>query len=286
MILRCALALLALVLSPALAAAQQAKPQRIVSLNLCTDILLIDLVAPERIQALSVNATDPLISPVAERARRFKRVHADAEEVLALDPDLVVNAEFTSPATASLLQRIGRRVAEIPMAHDIEGVKKSIARMAEVTGEAAKGQAIVADFDVHLSRLVAGLPSTASRPTALIYQINGIASGTGLLEDQALQLAGFRNLAPALNPDAGGRVALEAIVANPPDLLALAGPSEEYRTVVADTLAHPAIAAAMKGRATIVLPWRDWICGSPYIVNAIETLAKTRRELAARRPPA
>ncbi len=284
MILRCVLVLLALALSPALASAQETKPRRIVSLNLCTDILLIDLVAPERIQALSVNATDPLISPIAERARRFKRVHADAEEVLALDPDLVVNAEFTSPATASLLRRIGRRVAEIPMAHTIEGVKKSIARMAEVTGDVAKGQSIITAFDARLSRI--GLPNAAFRPTALIYQINGIASGAGLLEDEALRLAGFSNLAPALHPDAGGRVSLEAIVANPPDLLALAGPSEEYRTVVADTLAHPAIAATMRRGTTIVLPWRNWICGSPYIIDAIEKLSETRRQLGSRRPPA
>lgn len=286
MILRCALAFLALALSPVCVLAQQAKPQRIVSLNLCTDILLVDLVAPERIQALSVNATDPLISPIAERARRFKRVHADAEEVLALDPDLVVNAEFTSPATASLLKRMGRRVVEIPMSHDIAGVKISIGLMSEATGETAKGQAIVADFDARLSRAAATPESATSRPTALIYQINGIASTTGLLEDEALRIAGFRNLAPALGPDAGGRVALEAIVANPPDLLALAGPSNEYRTVIADTLAHPALAAAMKGRATIVLPWRNWICGTPYVVEAIEALAEARRRLASRRPPA
>jgi iron complex transport system substrate-binding protein len=286
MILRCALALLALVLSPALTAAQETKPQRIVSLNLCTDILLIDLVAPERIQALSVNATDPLISPIAERARGFKRVHADAEEVLALDPDLVVNAEHTSPVTASLLRRIGRRVAEIPMAHTIEGVKKSVARLAEVTGDVAKGQSIITAFDARLSRIATSLPDAASRPTALIYQINGIASGAGLLEDEALRIAGFNNLAPALDPDAGGRISLEALVANPPDLLALAGPSEEYRTIVADTLAHPAIAAAMRGRRTMVLPWRNWICGSPYVAETIEALAKTRRQLAARRPPA
>jgi len=284
MIFRCALLLLALALSPASVAAQQAKPQRIVSLNLCTDILLLDLVAPERIQALSVNATDPLISPIAERARPFKRIHADAEEVLALDPDLVVNAEFTSPATASLLKRIGRRVVEIPMAHDMASVRRSIAMVADVTGEVAKGQTIISDLEARLSRIATG--AQTSRPTALIYQINNIASGAGLLEDEALRLAGFRNLAPALNPDAGGRVSLEAIVAHPPDLLALAGPSEEYRTVVADTLAHPAIAAAMKNRTTIVLPWRNWICGSPYVVDAIEALSEARRRIAVRRPPA
>jgi iron complex transport system permease protein len=182
MILRCALALMALALWPACAFAQQAKPQRIVSLNLCTDILLLDLVAPERIQALSVNAVDSLISPIAARARPFKRIHADAEEVLALDPDLVVNAEFTSPATASLLKRIGRRVVEIPMAHDMASVRRSIAMVADVTGEVAKGQTIISDLEARLSRIALG--AQTSRPTALIYQINNIASGAGLLEDE------------------------------------------------------------------------------------------------------
>ena len=37
----------------------QAKPQRIVSLNLCTDQLLLQLVEPERIAALTYLSDDP-----------------------------------------------------------------------------------------------------------------------------------------------------------------------------------------------------------------------------------
>ncbi len=286
MIRRCALALLALALMPASLAAQTTKPQRIVSLNLCTDILLFDLVAPARIAALSPSSNDPRASPIAERVQSSLRIRGEAEEVLALSPDLVLAAEFTAPATISMLERLKLRVMKIPMAQDIAGVRTSLLSVAEATGDGDKGRAAVAAFDARLARARVPDMGDAEKPTALIYQINGIVSGTGRLEDEALSLTGFRNLAPALHADRGGRVSIEAIVAQPPDLLLFAGPSNEYRTVVADALTHPALKTVMGDRATMVLPWRYWICGSPYVADAIEALAQARRRLAARRPPA
>lgn len=286
MIRRCALAVLALALMPASLAAQQTKPQRIVSLNLCTDILLFDLVAPERIAALSPSSNDPRASPIAEHVQSFRRIRGEAEEVLALAPDLVLAAEFTAPATISMLERLKLRIVKVPMAQDIAGVRIALFRVAEATGDIEQGRAAIAAFDAQLSRVSPVSPAEAARPTALIYQINGIVSGTGQLEDEALRLAGFRNLAPELHADHGGRVSIEAIVAHPPDLLVLASPSDEYRTVVADSLAHPALKSAMRHRATVVVPWRHWLCGTPYVAEAIEALAEARRRLAQRRPPA
>lgn len=286
MILRCALAALTLTLMPASLLAQDAMPQRIVSLNLCTDILLFDLAAPQRIVALSPSSNDPRASPIAERAQSFKRIRGEAEEVLALKPDLVLAAEFTMPATIAMLERLKLRVVTIPMAQDIAGVRTAMLRVAEATGDVEQGRAAIAAFDARLSRAVTVSPPEAARPTALIYQINGIVSGTGQLEDEALSLAGFRNLAPVLHADRGGRVSIEAIVSHPPDLLLFAGPSDEYRTVVADALAHPALKVVMRDRTTMVLPWRQWICGTPYVAEAIEALADARRRLSTRRPPA
>lgn len=282
-------ALLALALVATAAPARaQAPAQRIVSLNLCTDILLFDLVAPERIAALSPTANDPRISPIADRATSIRRIRGEAEEVLALAPDLVLAADFTAPATLSMLQRLRLRVAKIPMAQDIDGVRTALLRVAEATGDVDKGRATVAAFDARLARAAAASPPPprATAPTALIYQVNGIVSGTGLLEDEALRRAGFRNQAAALNADSGGRVTIEAIVADPPDILLYAGPGDEYRTVVADALAHPALRAAMRERATMVLPWRQWICGTPYIADAIEALVEARRRLGQGKPPA
>ena len=287
MIRRRALSVLALALvaaaMPTRAGAEPA--QRIVSLNLCTDQILIDLVPPERIRALSHVAADPASSSIADRAGRFTRIRGDAEEVLALDPDLIVTTEFSTPTTISLLERLGRRVVKIPFAHDIAGVRTAVMRIAEAVGAEEAGRAIVANFDRRLAAL-ATVPEHGPAPTAVIYQVNSLVSGAGTLEDEALRVAGFRNQASELCLAPGGRVALEAIVAHPPDLMVLSGPSGEYRTVVADNLSHPALAIAMRQRATLVVPWRYWLCGTPYIADAIEQLVAARRRVATGKPPA
>ena len=285
MIRHCALAALALALMPASLAAQPAKPQRIVSLNLCTDQILIDLVPASRIRALSHVAADASVSSIAARAEKFTRVRGEAEEVLALDPDMVVTTEFSTPTTVSMLERLGRRVLKVPFASDIAGVRAAVRRIAEAVGETEVGNAVIAKLDQRLAAVAADTPG-GTAPTAVIYQVNGIASAAGTLEDEALRLAGFRNLASELRLDPGGRVPLEAIVAHPPDLLVLSGPSGEYRTVVADTLTHPALKAVMQKRATLVVPWRHWLCGTPDIAEAIEALAEARRRRVPGRPPA
>lgn len=284
MIRHCALAALALVIAAASAPAGAAKPQRIISLNLCTDQILIDLVSASRVRALSHVAADASVSSIAPRAGKFTRVRGEAEEVLALDPDLIVTTEFSTPTTVSLLERLGRRVLKVPFASDIAGVREVVRRIAEAVGEADVGAVVIAKLDRRLAAVTATAP-TGTAPTAVIYQVNGIASAAGTLEDEALRLAGFNNLASELHLDPGGRVALEAIVARPPDLLVLSGPSGEYRTVVADTLTHPALQAVMRDRATLVVPWRHWLCGTPDIAEAIEALAEARRRLITRRPP-
>jgi iron complex transport system substrate-binding protein len=286
-ICRRALPVLALALAAAIMSSRAgAEPaQRIVSLNLCTDQILIDLVPASRIRALSHVAADAASSSIADRAATFTRIRGDAEEVLALDPDLIVTTEFSTPTTVSLLERLGRRVVKVLFARDLDGVRTAVTRIAEAVGAADAGKAIVANLDRRLAAL-ASVPHDGPAPTAVIYQVNSLVSGAGTLEDEALRIAGFRNVAPELNLDPGGRVALEAIVAHPPDLVVLSGPSGEYRTVVADNLTHPALAAVMRQRAKLVVPWRHWLCGTPYIADAIEALVAARRRLAPGKPPA
>ena len=55
-------------LLPAGLAARAAKPERIVSVNLCTDQMLLELAPRQRIAAVTNLATDPLSTPVPEQA--------------------------------------------------------------------------------------------------------------------------------------------------------------------------------------------------------------------------
>jgi iron complex transport system substrate-binding protein len=259
------------------------RPVRIVSLDLCTDQLLVELVARDRIAAVTHLAADPSVSAIPEKARGIPITHGLAEDVLRYDPDLVLAGPFGVSATVELLRRLGRNVVVVPtQPQSLGGVPDAVRAVAAAVGEAAGGEAMVAEFDRRLARLAAPA-GAASRPTALIYQIGGSVSGPGSLADAALVAAGFRNVSAAYRLTRGGQVPLELLVADPPDLLVLASSPEEYRTALADNLRHPVIRQLRRRIPSLELPWRYWLCGTPHIADAIERLASARARIEARR---
>jgi iron complex transport system substrate-binding protein len=255
-------------------------PRRIVSLDLCTDQLMVELVPRERIAAVTHLAADPTVSAIPERARGIPITHGGAEDVLRLDPDLVLAGPFGVRGTVDLLQRLGRRVVIVPQPQDLSGVRGAVEAVAEAVGETAKSAAMIADFDRRLA--VVGRRDAGPLPAAVIYQIGGSVSGPGSLADAALAVAGFRNAATSYRLTRGGQVPLEMLLADPPDLLVLSSAPGEYRTVLADNLRHPAIAILRREHASIELPWRHWLCGTPHIIDAVERLAAARSRIEVR----
>lgn len=259
------------------------KPSRIVSLDLCTDQLLIDLVGRERIAAVTHLAADPSVSAMPDRAKGLPVTHGAAEDVLRHDPDLILAGPYGVSPTVGLLRRLKRNVVMVPLPADIDGVRAAVRTVASAVGEEFKGEDIVTAFDRRLARLAPQL-STAKRPTALIYQVGGSVSGPGSLAASVLAAAGFRNIAVDYRLTRSGQVPLELLAAAPPDLLVLASAAGEYRTAAADNLRHPVLARLRQQHASLALPWQLWLCGTPHVADAVEKLAEARAKLEARTP--
>ena len=83
-----------------------AKPQRIVSINLCLDQLVLMLADPEHIQSLTFLSLDPAYSFMHEEAANVRVInHGAAEEILPLEPDLVLAGQFSASFAVQVLQR-------------------------------------------------------------------------------------------------------------------------------------------------------------------------------------
>jgi iron complex transport system substrate-binding protein len=261
-----------------LTTAHAAPPQRIVSLNLCVDQILVDLVARERIAAVTHLAADASVSAAPEKFARLPAIHGAAEEVLSRDPDLIIAGVYSTPATVDLLRRLGRRVVLVPMPQTIDGVRALITTLADTVEAPAAGQALVAAMD---ARLAATRPTSSANPSALIYQINNYVTGRGSLLDEALGRAGFRNAGGDVAIYANGKTSLENIVAAPPDVLILASNPDDYATAVGDNMRHPAMAQLRARVPSLVLPWSLSLCGTHHIATAVEQLAAARTRLLA-----
>ena len=157
------LALLAAACSPA----EEARGG-IVSLNPCADQLLLALVPPARIAAISHYSRDPAATsiPLAV-ARRLRATAGTAEEVIALSPDLVVATSFTQPATRAAFARAGLRVVYLGSPTTVAGSRAQVGTVARVVGAEARGRELVGRIDAAVREArpyPASVPSEPSSP--------------------------------------------------------------------------------------------------------------------------
>ena len=73
----------------------------IVSLNPCTDAILAEVSSPGQLLAISHYSHDPAATSMdLTKAMQFRATGGTVEEVLSLDPDIVVAGSFLPPAPA------------------------------------------------------------------------------------------------------------------------------------------------------------------------------------------
>jgi iron complex transport system substrate-binding protein len=111
-----------------------AAPQKIVSLNLCTDQLLMLLADSKQIASLSKIVDDPNVSFLAEKSAEFKKNRGDAEEIFVNNPDLVVAGVYTEKATIQILQSLGVRVEIFPIEKNFDDIIENIKKWACLLG--------------------------------------------------------------------------------------------------------------------------------------------------------
>jgi len=208
-----ALSLFAAALSGLALASVEASPPRVVSLDFCADQFVLALSDRTDILAVSPSADDAH-SALRERADGIPQLRATAEDVLALQPDLIVRSYGGDARTLAFFQRLGLRVHHIGFAGDFDGIRIAVRETAGALGQADRGAALIATMDAQL----AAAPSR-NGPAALYLTPAGATTGSGTLIDATLSAAGLANATPG----AGWRsLPLEQIAQQSPDLVVTA----------------------------------------------------------------
>jgi iron complex transport system substrate-binding protein len=253
-------------------AARADPPRRIVSINLCTDQLVLALAEPERIVALGRFARRADMAYLARAAHAFPQVRGTAEEVLRLRPDLVLAGAFSGRTTRAALTAHGIRVETFAPPRSIAEAKAEIVRAGALLGAPQRAAALVAEIDGAVAEAVAAARGRAPR-SVLPLQRRGFASGRDTLVSSALETAGFVNAAGGLSIGSIARAPLEAIVKLKPDVLVVEGlgPAADQATAV---LHHPVLKRGI-GAKVVELPTAEVTCGGPSLAALVRRVAKT-----------
>ena len=249
-----------------------AKPQRIISLNLCTDQLVLLLAEPERIASVTWMARDPAISLMVDQAMSVPINYGRAEEVLRAQPDLVLAGRYTYAPTLAVLKRLNVTVTLFDLPNSIADVRAQIATAAALLDEPERGAALIADIDRRIARAGADVP--AQRQVLGLRAPGGGTAGAGTLAHEVLLAAGYDNLADRLGISGFAALPLERLVMAMPDRLVAETAYGGLASLTTGMANHPVLDHV--GRR-IRLPSRLMMCAGPGIAAAAEHLADARR---------
>ncbi|OYX16706.1 MAG: iron ABC transporter [Sphingomonadales bacterium 32-67-7] len=240
-------------------------PRRIVSLNLCADQYLLALADRNQIAGLTHNADKPEMSAAADAARGLRILDQSAEEILALDPDLVIGKSVSRSPVMRALRHRHYRTLDLPPAQSFADIVAQIRSVAAITGHPARGEALIAGME----RDLAALPRSGKGRVAAYYQRRGFLTGTGTLIDDQMRRAGLVNLAEKLGKSPLSRLSIEELVAARPDFIIIESATSKVVDQGTEMLHHP----ALRDIPRIALPQAWTVCGGPAYIRAAQSLA-------------
>ena len=224
-------------------------PQRVASLDLCADELVLRLATPGQLVSVSRLGADPAETTLSDRARGLTRNNGRLSDVAPLAPDLVVTSGgIGGGLAATLATRLHITVLALSPARDLDSVRANVRRVADALGRQAVGEAEIARFDAALG------PLPAQTRSALLIGSNGMTSSATGLAATFLRYAGLKQQRNR------GAVRLEMILSEPPQVLVHSRYHAGQTSLGALWLQHPAWRRLPASTRQLSTDGRPWTC--------------------------
>jgi iron complex transport system substrate-binding protein len=252
-------------------------------MNLCTDELLMRIVDPSRIAGITYLSQQALNAPLGLNAiaEKLPANHGLAEEVIKLQPDLILAGTFTTTTAAALLAHLGYNVVNFDPENTLEDMRANIRKLGALVGEPTRAQQVIADFDARLADLQAQIPP-GEKPIFADIGVNNYVSGGATLYAEIVNAGGYRTLGQAVGYAGYRNIPLEQVLTVRPALLSTATPWTNPPSMSTMALAHPALRTLLAHTPTISIPERYTTCGAPSVLGAVEMLVEARKRGATR----
>lgn len=259
------------------------KPQRIISMNVSIDEILLGLVDCKRIAALSYMADDKGICSAGDAVMAVKgRVQgSNLEGVLAYQPDLVLVPVYDSN-TINGLRSAGIKVYVASTPSDLAGIYKLIQQLGDAVGEHQAGIAMAAKLrgalEAMRSKVTAAVPSD-KRLKVLALSFTGPLGMKGTFSDLCYY-AGLKNSLAGIDVPYQGNLSEEKMLELNPDMIitpswdySKKGDPEQFRNKIVHNPLYKNL-NAVRNNKVVRLHDNYLYSTSQYTIKAVEELAQ------------
>jgi iron complex transport system substrate-binding protein len=203
-----------------------APPQKILSVSLGTDEVLIPLIGTERYVAVTALALDPGISNVAVTAAQVPNsieAATDTEKIISLEPDIVFVASFTAPEVIQQLRDAGLTIFATGFPVGLDAIRENIRLLGQAVGAEESAEAMIAQMDSELAEISATIGEPNSPVSALYLTPGNYTSGVDSTISQVISAAGGVDVAAVGGVTQFAPITDEFIIEQNPDVILLSG---------------------------------------------------------------
>ena len=257
-------------------------PQRILALSLGHDEMLLALVPRDRFAGVGPFAANLTYSNVADQVAGMATVHSGVENVLAMQPDLVVVSKYTKADMVALIKEAGVPVMRSALENSAAGNIPNILLLGYLLGVEARALELVAEIERRLAVVTERVPEPGdpARPAVLAiarFAESTSAAGDGSTEGGIIEAAGGVNAAARDGIVSHQSVSVESIAAMNPDVILITQPADSGGTELRDDLlGNRALAGvpAIADKRVFVADPRHYTTLSHWNVRGIEETAR------------
>ncbi len=258
------------------------KPNRIVSLTLGNDEILCALVDEKRIVGLSRFSHDEATSHVADVARRVNVfVDRNAEQIVSLQPDLLLAARYTKIDLKGLLAQTNTPIMVTTDFRNFGEIETNIHLIGQAVGEETKADAIIKEMRQKLATARSGLRWENEGLRVLYLAPGNFTAGAGTSIGEILIAAGLKNAAAETGIKGNVKTASEQILKINPDVILIATGYERDRSFRQKLESDAPLSSlkAIKERRIVELPARNVLTVSQHIADAVQALVEAVNQL-------
>lgn len=250
----------------------EAPPQRIISVGLAMDNILLSVTDPERVVGVTTLATDPDWSYVADRVEPHMSLvgQLNAEQVLALQPDIVLVAVWNDPDVVHQLRNLGIALYTFTTFDSVADALDNIARIGAITGDDAQAQRLIDGFYRRYGEIAFRIAGR-ERPRVLSWDDWSATAGPGMSIHDVIELAGGVNVAAEHGIDGWHTIDAEALIQMNPDVIITPSGSTFAESIQNDAALQSV--SAVRNRRVYYIEHMEAL--NHHFIEAIEQLART-----------
>ena len=218
------------------------KPERIHSLSLGHTEILLGIMDIKKILAGYNFFVDPSISNISELSYNLKEIGFDPEEVIGLNPDVVIASKYTDVDTIAILKDSKIPVIRAELDNSAEGNIPNILFMGYILGAEKEAAVLSEEIKSRLAIINNNKPeNNSNRVLSITKWATIFAAGSESTEGGIIEQAGAINAAADSGIDGHKEVSIESIAEINPDIILLPQQKESAEEFKKELLSNPVL---------------------------------------------